>query len=59
MRHLPIDAKPRGACPVCHQVFNPATDRQGAQRWIYHLSMSERHKKYVALAKLQRQDKLT
>ncbi len=42
--------KPRGPCPVCNQGFSPATDRQWAQRWNYHLLMSERHKKYVALA---------
>jgi len=50
MRHLPIDAKPRGSCSVCHQGFSPATDRQWEHRWSYHLLFSLRHKKYLELA---------
>jgi hypothetical protein len=51
MRQPAIGAKPRGACPVCNQGFRPATDRQWEQRWSYHLRMSERHKKYMALVR--------
>lgn len=50
MRHLPIDAKTRGPCPVCHQGFSPATDREWDHRWSYHLLFSLRHKQYLELA---------
>ena len=50
MRQPPIGTKPRGACPVCNQGFRPATDRQWARRWGYHLRWSERRKKYLAVA---------
>ncbi len=49
MRSLPLRAVPRGRCPVCNQGFRPATPAQWAQRWSYHLLMSERHKKYAKL----------
>jgi hypothetical protein len=39
----------RSPCPVCNRGFDPATDRQWAYRWNYHLQFSERHKKYERL----------
>ncbi len=48
-RKLPMDAKPRGPCPVCHYWFAPATDREWEHRRSYHVMFSERHKKYLAL----------
>jgi hypothetical protein len=46
---LSSGAKERGPCPVCNQGFRPATDKEWKQRWSYHLLLSERHKKYLAL----------
>jgi len=34
-------------CPYATRGFRPATERQWAQRWEYHLLMSETHKKYL------------
>jgi hypothetical protein len=50
MHRHSIGAKPRDPCPVCHQGFRPATDRQWEQRWNGHLRGSLRHKKYLELA---------
>lgn len=50
MHRRSIDAKPRGPCPVCHQGFSPATDREWGHRWSYRLLFSLRHKQYLELA---------
>ncbi len=50
MHQHSIDAKPRGPCPVCHQGFSSATDREWEHRWTYHLFFSLRHKRYLELA---------
>jgi hypothetical protein len=49
MRRPPPDRKPRAACPVCHQGFQPATDAEWTHRWNLHMRFSVRHKKYLAL----------
>jgi hypothetical protein len=41
-------AKPRGACPICHQHFADATDDEFKLRYTSHLD-SLRHKRYLEL----------
>ena len=48
-RAIPIGAKPRGPCPVCHQGFRAMTDAMWENVWKEHLRLSERHKKYLAV----------
>jgi len=50
MHRYSVYSKPRGLCPVCHQGFSPATDREWEHRWSYHLLFSLRHKRYSELA---------
>jgi len=58
-RRLPVSARPRGACPVCHQGFRPATDAQWEQRWGYHIRFSERHKRYLGIASRRQAESLS
>lgn len=48
-RKASLGATPRGKCPVCNYCFDDATDREFHHRWNYHVTMSVRHQKYLAL----------
>lgn len=44
-----LGTTPRGNCPVCNYHFDDATDREFQHRKNYHVTMSVRHQKYLAL----------
>jgi hypothetical protein len=48
-KKVSLGATPRGNCTVCNHRFADATDREYQQRWDYHVTMSVRHQKYLAL----------
>jgi len=51
-RAIPAGAV-RRQCPICHQFFGPMTDALFEVNWRQHITMSERHKRYLALAARQ------